>query len=181
MPSSRHARLSAFGLALLLGACGGAQSQASAGTSTDELPPAPRVSGAEARARVAAGALLLDVTPPSRANDSFIEGRVHIPISELAERMDELPRDRPIVVYCYGGRGSPRAGAMLQAAGYDVVVMGPRSAWFDGATEAGATEAGAADGATDAGATQADGATEAGAAEGATEAEGGVAEAESQP
>ena len=35
------------------------------------------------------------------------------------------------MVYCYGGRGSPRAGAMLQAAGYDVVVMGPRSAWFE--------------------------------------------------
>ncbi len=121
--------------ALLLGACGGSSSQVPSSTpanrSERELPPAPRVSGAEARARVAAGALLLDVTPPTRADDSFIDGRVHIPLGELPERMHELPRDRSIVVHCYGGRGSPRAGAMLQAAGYDVVVMGPRSAWFE--------------------------------------------------
>jgi rhodanese-related sulfurtransferase len=104
-------------------------------------PPAPTVSGAEARELVASGAVLLDVTPPPRAEQSRIEGRTHIPLPQLRERMDELPRDRPIVVYCFGGRGSPRAGAMLQAEGYDVHVMGARSNW----DEAAAAEAPAAD------------------------------------
>ena len=126
-------------LSLALAACGGGESttastssESTAG-STEELPPAPTVTGAEARERVAAGAILLDVTPAVRAEQSMIEGRTHIPLPELADRMSELPQDQPIVVYCYGGRGSPRAGAMLQAEGYDVVVMGARSNWDEAA------------------------------------------------
>ena len=94
-----------------------------------EVPAAPTVTGAEARALVAAGAMLLDVTPPRRAAESELEGRVHIPLDELAARMDELPRDRVIVVYCLGGGGSPVAGARLAARGYDVRVLGARANW----------------------------------------------------
>ena len=86
-------------------------------------------SGAEARAMVAAGAVLLDVTPHARAERSLIEGRTHIPLSELAARMGELPRDRDIVVYCLGGGASPRAGARLRAAGYRAFVMGAKTNW----------------------------------------------------
>jgi rhodanese-related sulfurtransferase len=78
---------------------------------------------------VAAGAVLLDVTPPARAEQSLIEGRTHIPVGELAERMGELPRDRDIVVYCNGGGASPGAAARLQAAGYRAFVMGARRNW----------------------------------------------------
>ena len=104
-----------------------AGAQESAGA--EALPEAPRVTGAEARAMVAAGAVLLDVTPPARAEQSFIEGRTHIPVGELAERMGELPRDRDIVVYCNGGGASPGAAARLQAAGYRAFVMGARRNW----------------------------------------------------
>ncbi|HJL17489.1 MAG TPA: rhodanese-like domain-containing protein [Sandaracinaceae bacterium LLY-WYZ-13_1] len=95
----------------------------------EDLPPAPTVTGEEARALVEEGAVLLDVTPPVRAEQSFIEGRTHVPLPELRDRMGELPTDRTLVVYCFGGRGSPRAGAILQAEGYDVRVMGARSNW----------------------------------------------------
>lgn len=119
---------------LLATACGGGETstapEATAGAE-DELPAAPTVSGPEARALVAAGALLLDVTPNERAAQSAIEGRTHIPLPELAGRLDELPRDRTIVVYCLGGRGSPVAGARLQAQGFDVRVMGARAHWDD--------------------------------------------------
>lgn len=95
----------------------------------EQLPEAPRVTGTEARAMVENGALLLDVTPPERAERSFIEGRTHIPLGQLTERMSELPRDRDIVVYCLGGGASPRAGAQLRAAGYRAFVMGRRANW----------------------------------------------------
>ena len=104
-----------------------ATTQESAGA--EALPEAPRVTGAEARAMVAGGAVLLDVTPPARAEQSFIEGRTHIPVGELAERMGELPRDRDIVVYCNGGGASPGAAARLEAAGYRAFVMGARRNW----------------------------------------------------
>ena len=118
----------------LLAGCGGCSTVAdgseSAATSGDEsLPEAPRVTGEEARAMVASGAVLLDVTPTARADQSLIEGRTHIPSSELDARMGELPRDRDIVVYCLGGRASPRAGARLRAAGYRAFVLGAKTNW----------------------------------------------------
>lgn len=112
-------------LAFVVG-CGASQASSE---SASEPPPAPTVTGSEARELVAEGAFLLDVTPPPRNAQSAIEGRVNIPLPELRDRLDEVPRDRVVVVYCYGGRGSPRAGAILQAEGYDVYVLGARSRW----------------------------------------------------
>lgn len=87
------------------------------------------MTGHEARALVAEGAFLLDVTRADRATESVIEGRINIPLPELADRLAEVPRDRVVVVYCLNGRGSPRAGALLQAEGYDVRVLGARANW----------------------------------------------------
>ena len=123
-----------------LAACGGAtprtQSDTTRGGSEDTasaaLPPARTISGAEARALVADGAFLLDVTPPPRNERSEIEGRTNIPLPQLRGRLSEVPRDRPVVAYCLGGQGSPRAGALLQSEGYDVYVLGARDRWFEG-------------------------------------------------
>jgi rhodanese-related sulfurtransferase len=137
LPTRRHG-LSAVVLCAALGVlagCGGsgsteAEDDEGAATSGGEaLPDAPRVTGAEARAMVANGAVLLDVTPHARADRSLIEGRTHIPLSELDARLGELPRDRDIVVYCLGGGASPRAGARLRAAGYRAFVMGAKTNW----------------------------------------------------
>ena len=110
---------------LVLAGCGSAQ------PATNRSAPdlEPDIGGEEARALVAEGAVLLDVTPASRAEGSFIEGRTHIPLPELEERLDELPRDRTIVVYCFGGRGSPRAAALLRERGFDVRLLGARARW----------------------------------------------------
>lgn len=121
--------------------CGGSDSGDATDTDTsadtsagsEALPPAPTVTGAEARQMVAEGAFLLDVTPPLHSAESHIEGATNIPLPELADRMSEVPRDRPVVVYCFGGRGSPQAGALLQSEGYDVHVMGARRNWDEAA------------------------------------------------
>lgn len=48
--------------------------------------------------------VLLDVrNAPERENGQLIEGDVHIPVDELRGRIDELPKDKEIVVYCQVG------------------------------------------------------------------------------
>jgi rhodanese-related sulfurtransferase len=131
-------RKDVFVLALLLGCASapadepGASTPASttnATTGDEALPAAPTVTGPEARALVAEGAFLLDVSRAERAAESLVEGRTNIPLTELRDRLAEVPRDRVAVVYCLNGRGSPRAGAILQAEGYDVRVLGARANW----------------------------------------------------
>jgi rhodanese-related sulfurtransferase len=128
-------RETALTLALMFG-CASTPAEEPAATTTtptttgdDTLPAAPTVTGPEARALVAEGAFLLDVSRAERAAESLVEGRVNIPLTELRDRLAEVPRDRVVVVYCLNGRGSPRAGAILRAEGYDVRVLGARANW----------------------------------------------------
>jgi rhodanese-related sulfurtransferase len=58
-----------------------------------------RIDAQEARELIAAGALLIDV----RRNDVVdvrLEGAAQISPDEIPSRLDELPRDRPIVLVC---------------------------------------------------------------------------------
>ncbi|MCP4803788.1 MAG: metalloregulator ArsR/SmtB family transcription factor [Proteobacteria bacterium] len=45
---------------------------------------------------------LIDVRPVSEFEQGHIEGAQNVPIEELAERIDELPRDRLVVATCRG-------------------------------------------------------------------------------
>jgi rhodanese-related sulfurtransferase len=88
------------------------------------------VDGAEARALVASGAALLDVRTPDEFRDGHLEGAINIPLSDLAARLSELPRDRPLIVYCASGRRSARAVSALRARGIDARDLGPMRAWY---------------------------------------------------
>jgi rhodanese-related sulfurtransferase len=46
------------------------------------------------------GALLLDVRNPPELEVESVPGAVNIPFPQLRERLDELPRDREILVIC---------------------------------------------------------------------------------
>ena len=47
---------------------------------------------------------LLDVrTEEERANGRFIQGSMNIPLDDLRERLDEIPKNKPIYVYCAVG------------------------------------------------------------------------------
>ncbi|MFI5490659.1 ArsR/SmtB family transcription factor [Micromonospora echinaurantiaca] len=64
---------------------------------------AQEVTRDELRARVQAGdVVVLDVRPVEEYLASHIPGAVCIPVEELAERINELPDDTEIVVYCRG-------------------------------------------------------------------------------
>ncbi len=50
----------------------------------------------------------------------MIAGSIHIPLGELAHRLDDVSDESPtsIVVYCHHGARSLRAVAVLRAAGH---------------------------------------------------------------
>ena len=64
------------------------------------------------------GALILDVREPHEFYQDHIEGALNIPLSQLRDRMGELPRDREIWVNCAVGQRSYYAVRFLVQHGY---------------------------------------------------------------
>ena len=75
--------------------------------------------------------LLLDVREPYERELAVIEPSVHIPMNEIVERANELPRDRELVVYCHGGARSMMVGVYLENHGFKAVtnLAGGIDAW----------------------------------------------------
>jgi phage shock protein E len=87
-------------------------------------PGGAAAAGVSGRELVAKGATLLDVRTPEEFASGHPDGAVLIPVSELAARIGELPRDRPVVVYCRSGRRSAAAAEQLRTAGFEVHDVG---------------------------------------------------------
>ncbi len=81
------------------------------------------VSREEARRLVDGGAQLLDVRTDREWEAGHIEGAAHIDLPELPGRVEEVDKDRTVVVYCRTGNRSEMAAAALAVGGYDVVKM----------------------------------------------------------
>jgi len=94
---------------------------------TERLSPAV----ASDRIHAAAPPLVVDVRSPPEYAHAHIAGSVNIPLSHLAERTTELPRDRPLLVHCVGGYRSSIAASVLQRAGLTVIseLAGGLAAW----------------------------------------------------
>ena len=89
-----------------------------------------RIAGPVARAKVAAGALLLDVRSEMEFRGGAIPGAKNIPVQSLSGRVGELDRGRPVVVYCASGMRSASAVSLLKRNGFtEVHDLGPASAW----------------------------------------------------
>ena len=70
----------------------------------------------------APNALVLDVREPDEYAHGHVPGAVNVPQAELATRLDEIPRDRPVLAVCQWGSRSLRAAQFLKQAGYQDVV-----------------------------------------------------------
>jgi len=81
------------------------------------------VSREEARKMVDEGAQLLDVRADHEWEAGRIAGAAHVPLPQLPERLGEVDKDRPVVVYCRGGNRSSMATAALNDAGYEAVKL----------------------------------------------------------
>jgi len=62
---------------------------------------------------------LLDVRPAAERSVAKLTGDGWIPLAELPERVGEVPRDRPVVVYDQFGAGARRAVAFLRRSGLE--------------------------------------------------------------
>jgi NADPH-dependent 2,4-dienoyl-CoA reductase/sulfur reductase-like enzyme/peroxiredoxin family protein/rhodanese-related sulfurtransferase/TusA-related sulfurtransferase len=64
------------------------------------------------------GAFLLDVREPIEAQLGSIAGAVNIPVNQLRARLNELPKDRTIIVYCQIGLRAYLAVRILDQNGF---------------------------------------------------------------
>ncbi len=94
--------------------------------------PLTTVSQISPASLAAAKHAVVDVRAASEWEAGRIPGAIHIPLSELADRIAELPTDRPLVLQCAAGGRSMIAASLLQAHGIAGVVnlSGGYSAWL---------------------------------------------------
>lgn len=112
MRATKHAVLLALAAGVALWACRSApkppvsasaptadSAAQSASAPARSAPQAPRAEGDRLAGLINSDAyLLLDVRRPEEiAELGTVEGYLNIPIEELADRLDEVPRDRPIL------------------------------------------------------------------------------------
>lgn len=96
-----------------------------------EVARADFVGGSAAREAVARGALPVDIREPDEFAGAHIEGAVHVPLGELEQRVEEIPGDRPLVVYCGHGERASSAVSILERAGHQTLmnIDGGFDAW----------------------------------------------------
>ena len=61
---------------------------------------------------------ILDVRSKEEFGSGHIEGAYLIPVSELENRLAELPQDKPIIVHCGSGSRSTSAANILLEKGF---------------------------------------------------------------
>ncbi len=84
--------------------------------------------------------VVVDVRRAAEVEDAHLPGSLWAPHTRLAERLDEIPTHRPLLVHCASGARSAVASAFLAAQGREVTYV---SAPFTDARTLGLTEAGA--------------------------------------
>lgn len=91
-----------------------------------------QISATQLAARIGDGDVtVLDVRGSAEWKAGHLPGAVNIPVGYLEERLDELPRETPLVVLCQSGARSAIAASVLQANGLDNVInlSGGFTAW----------------------------------------------------
>jgi rhodanese-related sulfurtransferase len=76
-------------------------------------------------------AAVLDVREPEEYAHGHVPGATNLPQAELATRLEEVPRDRPVFVICQSGMRSLRSAQFLRQMGIVQVanVQGGTEAW----------------------------------------------------
>ncbi len=87
------------------------------------MQPAKEICPTTTFNKVKNGALLVDVRRKAEVDDIRFDvpAYLHIPLSELENRLDEIPRDREVIFVCRSGSRSLRATYFLMNAGYENV------------------------------------------------------------
>jgi rhodanese-related sulfurtransferase len=88
-------------------------------TSQQSFPA--EVSVAEAFEKREAGAFMLDVREQNEWDELHMDGATLIPLGQLGDRLNELPKDQEIVVVCRTGNRSAQARDLLKQNGFESV------------------------------------------------------------
>lgn len=92
------------------------------------------IANAEAQSLIESGAdyYVLDVRTPGEYASSHIPNVMHLDVQspDFADKVTELPKDKPYLVYCRSGARSAAATKYMTSIGYDATnVMGGIMAW----------------------------------------------------
>lgn len=71
--------------------------------------------------------VLIDVREPSEYFAGHIDSAINIPLRTLAQNLDQIPKDQPVVLYCSSGYRTGMGVMTLQLLGYDKVQGFPPS------------------------------------------------------
>jgi rhodanese-related sulfurtransferase len=82
-----------------------------------------RISYQDAKAKVAQGAVWLDVRHPPEYRYDKLPGAINVPLNDIRNAIGVLGKATPYVAYCQSGRRSAAAAFILAQAGYDVYVL----------------------------------------------------------
>ena len=121
-----HSRRLSWSLMLLLVAslivagCAPAAAPASSAPAAAAALPA-EISVTDAVAKRDAGAFILDVRQPDEWNAVHIPGATLIPLDQLEARVNEVPKDKEVVVVCRSGNRSQQGRDILKSAGFSQV------------------------------------------------------------
>jgi rhodanese-related sulfurtransferase len=77
-------------------------------------------------------ALVVDVRTPDEFAKAHFDGAVSIPLPELAARAAELPKDKPVILYCATARRSALAAAILRVNGINATYVKGKFSVNDG-------------------------------------------------
>jgi len=93
-------------------------------------PPVDEV-GIDAIDSAPPNAVLIDVREPEEFARGHVPSAVSLPQAELANRLNEIPRDRPILTICQSGMRSLRSAQFLRQQGFQQVatILGGTAAW----------------------------------------------------
>jgi hydroxyacylglutathione hydrolase len=73
---------------------------------------------------------VVDVREDWEWDEGHVNGAMHVYVGNIREKLQEVPRDRPVACICASGRRSSITASILQAEGYDVSnVQGGMNAW----------------------------------------------------
>ena len=82
--------------------------------------------------RLAEGVVVIDVREADEYDSGHVPGALFVPLSELEQRVDEVPSGEPVLVICKSGGRSMRARNYLAPLGRDVTnIAGGTMAWID--------------------------------------------------
>ena len=111
--------------AIGLAACSSADATTDTAASAEADAGIRVAAPAEAQEILAAGdVVLLDVRTPAEFADGRLAGAVNIDQTapDFRDRLEELPRDEPYVIYCRSGNRSAQARAVMEELGFTDVV-----------------------------------------------------------